>query len=339
MNGQTNAALWDYFFGLKTIGDLRKFSAHLDPTFPEEAALSYYISSWADGEQLADNAAFLPNRMVSPDRSAVMYGNAPVIFEGTNYWSSKPYFSAAELLEKMNNFENLVAGIRASNTNARMTLLLIPEKDHVISRFLLKEDRFAAFEAAVDALTERMAKHGVSLVFQQPFHGIDRFQSTADFAYPDSHLAGRNYVTMFGFVLETLGVSWASIKSHIGLRRLPEFGDLARKFEDVKTSPLLTLQPDVLDSKVTQSAGSETFAEPLGETWQEFSNAAPLVDQSVCLLGDSHCSIYAKRKLTYLFANTFRNTHFEWNPCGIRKKPDVSSFDNVLLEISSRFVV
>lgn len=331
--------LWAEFFELTTVGGLRRLAAKLDSSFPEQAALSYYISTWADVEQSADDTVFVPGHMVSPDRSAIFYGNAPVIFEGTNQWSWKPYFSTAELNGKMSVLANVVAGIREANPDARMTLVLIPEKDYVISRFFLKEDRFAAFEEAVDVLTESMTKCGVSVVHRQPFYGSERFQSLADFEYPDSHLTGNNYVTIFGFVLETLGVSWSSVKNDIGLRRLPEFGDLAAKFENGKPTQVLTLQPDMPGANVAQTAGSETFAESLGDTWQEFRNDAALVDQSVCLLGDSHCSIYSQRKLNYLFTNTFRETHFEWNPCGIRKKPDVTNFDNVVLEISSRFVV
>lgn len=339
MNDPTDTALWDDFFVLETVGDLRRFSAQLDLSIPEQAALSYYISTWPEFAQSDDHAAFVPGINLSRDRSAVLYGKAPVIFEGTNQWSWKPHFSAQELIAKTKVLQNVVAGIRETNPGARMTLLLTPEKDYVISRFLLKEDRFSALDEAIAALRVEMEALDIALVYEQPFQGIDKFQTLADFEYKDSHLAGRNYVSVFGFVLASLGVSWPSVKEAFSLKRLPEFGDLATKFENGQATQVHALQPDVPQGDVTQTAGSESFADPLGQTWQDFANASPLVDQSACLLGDSHCSIYAQRKLTYLFANTFRETHFEWNPCGIRKKPDVSSYDNVLLEISSRFVV
>lgn len=339
MNSKQDSALLQCFFSLNTVGQLRNFCARLDTTNYEHAALAYYISTWPEFAKADDAAAFSPTAKLSEDRSAVMYGNAPVIFEGTNQWALKPYLPTAQLASKLQGFETVIRGIREANRDARMTLLLIPEKDHIISRFLLKEERFQKLEAAVDELRGRMSLLDVKLVFCQPFHNIDKFQTLADFEYKDSHLSGRVYVTVFGFLLESLGISWARIKNEIGLRKLPEFGDLAAKFENGKPTQSLVLQPDMPGGKVTQTAGSETFAEPLGETWQKFQNEGALIDHSVCLLGDSHCSLYSQRKLSYLFANTFRETHFEWNPCGTRKKPDVASYDNVVLEISSRFVV
>jgi hypothetical protein len=140
-------------------------------------------------------------------------------------------------------------------------------------------------------------------------------------------------------VLESLGVSWAAIQSHIGLQQLPVFEDLSTKFENIQPREVLTFQPHISGAAARQTAGSPSFADPLGATSQTFRNDAPLIDQSVCVLGDSHSSIEAQRKLTYLFANTFRDTHFEWNPCGIRQTPDTTGHDNVILEISSRFVL
>lgn len=334
-----NNALWNTFFSLRTVGELRAFAAQLDPSVPEQAALSYYIGTWPETSSASDDDPFAPNEKLSLDRSAIMYGRIPVIFEGSNMWSSKPHFTVEQLNERLTNLEKVVSRVRESNTNAKMALVLIPEKDHVISRFLLKENRFDTFERAIGALAPRMSAMGISLLFDQPFRGIEKFQTLEDFEYKDSHLPGRNYIIVFGFILERLGIPWQSVRSGVSLKKLPEYGDLATKFANGTPAQTRTFQPDVPQASVVQHAGEKTFADPLGDTWQSFRNDAALVDQSVCLLGDSHCSIYSQRKLGYLFASTFRETRFEWNPCGLRKKPDVASFDNVVLEISSRFVV
>ena len=331
--------LWDNFFKLATIGELRNFAAELDSSIPESAALLYYISTWDAFAQSNDNDVFSPTSHLSEDRSAVKYGNAPVVFEGSNFWARKPYLTNTALARQLEDLENLVVQIRASNPHARMTLLLVPEKDHVISRFLRKEDRFNCIERAVEKLSGRLALKGLPVIFTQPFLEIDRYLNLADFEFFDSHLPSRYYVIVFGFVLESIGIPWTFIKDHVGLKQLPEFGDLSIKFSDRQPSHVLAFQPDVHEVMAHQVAGTASFGDPLGETLQEFHNEKAIVDQSVCILGDSHSSIFSQRKLTYLFASTFKDTHFEWNPCGVRKMPDVAKYQNVVLEISIRFVV
>ncbi|MEI6798130.1 MAG: hypothetical protein WCO04_02795 [Pseudomonadota bacterium] len=240
---------------------------------------------------------------------------------------------------KLRDLENLVGYIRDSNPKARMTLVLVPEKDHVMSRFLLKETRFDVIDRAVNMMSKRLATRGLPLIFSQPFVEIDRFLTLADFEYGDSHLPSRHYVTIFGFALESLGISWASLRDRIALLQLPEFGDLTLKFENTAPHPGVTFRPNMPDDCARQTAGTASFAQPLRDTWQTFRNDKALIDQSVCVLGDSHCSIHADRRLTYLFANTFRTADFVWNPSGIEKIPDVAAYDNVVLEISTRFTM
>lgn len=339
VNNQVDTKLWSDFFALETVGELKTLFKRLDISIPEQAAISYYISTWPDFIHGKDDETFCPGNFVSRDRSAVMFGKMPVIFEGTNNWSWKAYYPAEDLIAKTESLKNSISVLRELNPVAKMSLLLIPEKDYLISRFFLKEDRFSALNSAIASLQTWLEKLDIALIYEKPFHRIDKFQTASDFEYMDSHLPGRNYVSMFGTYLADLGMPWTDIRQSITLKNMPQFGDLATKFAEGIPAAVPMLQPDVPQSTVTQISGNETFADPLGDTWQDFSNDEPLVDQSICLLGDSHCSIYEQRKITYLSANTFRETHFEWNPCGIRKKTDIASYDNVLLEISSRFTV
>lgn len=331
--------LWESFFALDTVGALRRFSLGLDGSTPEKSALAYYISTWSAFIDSNDEAVFVPVAHLSVDRSAVKYGNAPVIFEGSNLWAWKPYFTAEALTQKLHDLEHLIVQNRNSTPNAHMTLVLIPEKDHVISRFMRKETRFNSFDRAADELSGRLAARGIPMIFKQPFIEIDRFLTRGEFDYSDSHLPAQCYVTVFGFVLEALGISWASVRNRIGLQKMPNFGDLSIKFGDRQPTQELAFQPCISGAASSQTAGTASFVDPLGNTWQEFRNDQAPIDRSVCILGDSHSSIYAQRKLTYLFAETFRHTRFEWNPCSIRKKSDVAAYDYIILEISSRFVV
>lgn len=339
MNTETDLALWERFFGLNTVGELRQFYATLDQSVPEQASLAYYIASWLIFSDASDGHVIDPLSYLSEDRSAVMYGAMPVIFEGTNKWSSKAHSSTEQLVQKFKNIETMATKIRDANCQARMVIYLIPEKDYVISRFFIKDDRFVRFDAAIDALKRRMAELGIPLIYDQPFHNIQSYQKLSEYEFRDSHLAGRNYITLFGFGLEQLGVSWASVKSSVTLTPVDVVGDLVTKFDNALPIASSALEPNVPKAEVTLTAGTPSFESPLGDTWQDLSNNTPKVDQSVCLLGDSHCSIFEKRKLTYLYASTFRETHFEWNPFGIRKKPNVSSYDNIVVEISSRFIM
>lgn len=331
--------LWKVFFSLKTVGDLRQFRSTLDNLVPEQAALAYYISTWPVYQNANDADTFLPGSSLSPDRSAVMYGSAPVIFEGSNHWAWKPYVPVDTVRSRLRALENLLTGIRRSNESAKMVLVIVPEKDHVISSFFLKEKRFAHLEEAVEQFKRSMTTLDVRMVFDQPFLGIERFQSLEELAPPDSHLAGRNYANIFAFVLSILEVWHSELESLIKLKQVPFFGDLSFKFETVRRVPDFTYQPDSEIGQPILISGNETFASPLGETRQLFHNKTAVIKQSVCLLGDSHSSIYSQRKLNYLFASFFEDTYFEWNPCGIRNRPGYLPYQNLVLETSSRFIL
>ncbi|MRX52183.1 hypothetical protein GI374_17615 [Paracoccus sp. S-4012] len=331
--------IWPAFFRLNTVGGLRKFHGSLDYSAPEQAALAHYISTWPIVGSDQDDARFVPESYISLDRVAIMYGNAPVIFSGRNQWCTKPYLSAEAARGKLSGLEHLVSSIRRSNPDSRIALLFVPEKDHVISRFILNEDRFSRIEEAIAELRARLALLDVKLIFEQPFGGLGEVMKLSDFSYGDSHLANFNYVSMLSFVLSALAVPSGTVDIGLGTADHTIFGDLAAKFGDGRTVKAVSSGPDFPNSRVVQVAGNETFASPLGDTWQEFVNDAASVNETVCLLGDSHCSIYRQRRLTYLFSNIYRRTCFSWNPCGTRKRPGMLEFDNLVLETSSRFVV
>lgn len=339
MNLDQNSTIWDAYFALQTVGDLRKFQMVMDLSDPEQAAFSYYISTWPFFKDAYSDAAFAPGNSLSNDRSSIFYGNAPVIFEGSNQWSIKPYLPIVQLEEKLSKFENLVKSIRNDNRKSRMVLIFVPEKDYIISHHILGENRFDVLREAVVSFAERMSALDVPFIFDALFEGSGVQRQVGDYSYQDTHLMGKDYISIFESALTLLGYGSAAQNAQIDLADVRCFGDLAAKFESggktVETLP----QPDVSGSEVAQVAGLETFGKPLGKTWQTFVNNHAEISASACLLGDSHCSIYRQRRLTYLFANFFQNVHFSWNPCGARDKTGQLDYDTIVLEASSRFTL
>jgi hypothetical protein len=97
--------------------------------------------------------------------------------------------------------------------------------------------------------------------------------------------------------------------------------------------------PSYQTAAEAEQAGTPSFGEPLGSTWQSISNDNPLLPGKVLVLGDSHSSILAQKRLTYLSAATFEKCLFYWNPVGVREAPDPTDADFVILETSLRFVL
>ena len=187
-------------------------------------------------------------------------------------------------------------------------------------------------------LSSVLAAAGVNTVFDEPFFH-HYCPSANDYGYPDSHLRCVDYEKIFQHAILSLNHDHTIFKDQYELVEDVAFGDLARKFDSNGLTRFIGLAPLFPKSVVTLEKGRKSFGDPLGATWQEFINTSPIIDESVCILGDSHSSILDSRKLTYFLANTFRSTRFEWNPCGIRTFPERLNFDNIILEISARFVV
>lgn len=324
------------FLQLETGKDLVEFASSLDPANPYHRAFGYYISTWNLAQ---DYTAFEPVKYVAEDGSAILYGNCPVVFGGSNCWAEKCYAELADYEAKLEQLYKRCASIRKGSPSAKICLLMVPEKDFVISVILLKEDRFSKMLQAIVAFRNRLRGIGIELVFEDAVVGMDKYQTVADFEYFDSHLAPRNYVILFSRALEVMGFDWAKVRPRVGMVKMNVYFDLQTKFGDTKVRPLNVYDIDFKDEAIRQVAGSPTFAEPLGDTSQTFRNDAAIFDENVLVLGDSHSSILEKRRLTYLFAGTFRSVHFDWNPAGVRGVVDTSAYDTILLEISSRFVL
>jgi hypothetical protein len=336
MLGRNAEDIQRLFFSLENWSDLRNFLDCLDLADPSQAALHYYANTWVAPED--SRAHFEPSSYISSDLSAIYYGRCPVIFEGSNQWARKSNCSRSYYDEKLQLVYLRCRNIRQINPLAKMCLVLVPEKDFLISTVFLKENRFDNMRAAVSSLQSRLKSLDIPVIFEQPIRRMAEFQTLKDFEYPDSHLMPRNYVVIFSHVLANLGFNWNSVAPLLGMERRPVYLDLTAKFKDGVDQPINSFELNFVVEGAQQVAGSKTFSNPLEQTRQVFANDTSVFPEDILVLGDSHCSIYSQRRMTYLFANAFRRTAFSWNPSGIRPDEGLKDCRYIALEISSRFV-
>lgn len=340
MNETITETIWSKFFALRSANELKSLLPELDDAIPAHAALRYYINTWTDLSARDDDKPFNPAQYLSPDRSAAMYGLCPVIFEGTNEWAFKPYRSKTHFDEKFGGFTKRIAKLRETFPSQKISLLVVPEKDYLISTYLLQESRFREIRAALHDFGRTLNELSVEFIFDEPLSNIATLQNLQQFEYFDTHLLASHYVSLFKQMMMSFGIELALVEPAISLVKKDVYGDLAHKFDVSPSGPYQTTAPFVQHSTATLTAGSQTFEKPLGDTWQLFDNATPTLDQTICILGDSHSSIFDQRRLTYLAACTYRQCAFYWNPIGLR--PDALENidqDHILLEISQRFIL
>ncbi|MCE8433698.1 hypothetical protein, partial [Rhodovulum sulfidophilum] len=217
-------------FDLKTWEELRTFLDGLDSTDPFQAAIGYYAKSWPAPKD--DDAAFEPTMFLSEDLTATYLYSCPVIFEGTNNWAQKSFLSRAECDEKLQDVVHCCARLRGENPDARFCLILIPEKDFLISRSFLREDRYDAMLGAVEALRAKLVSFDIPVLFEQPIQNIEKYLSLSDYEYPDSHLHPRNYILFFARALGALGFDWERVAPSVKMEKQQVYLDLSEKFKD-----------------------------------------------------------------------------------------------------------
>lgn len=337
--GDSSSEISSDLLGIANIGQLRRFRTKLNISHPFQAALAYYIDSWAIQAETEDDCSIMLSQYLSLDLSAVLLGSVPVIFQGSNSWSEKPYAAPKYHADKLALLLKSINNIRESNLDSRVVVLVVPEKDYILSQLLLCQGRFDGIDDAFAEFEDNLRSADVELIFKQPFKNVSDTGKINDYAYSDSHLLGRDYISIFYHVLDSIGVSNNELAKRVHLKRRLVFNDLAAKFYPKRQSMTEELCPEYYGESCSLVAGYDDFSSPLGNTWQEYVNSNPVSSQSLLLLGDSHSSIYSQHKLNFLFANTFKHTRFAWNPCGIRQQVGSADYDIIVLEISLRFCI
>lgn len=326
------------FFDLRKAGELQDFIAGLDLADPLQAALRRYALTWPASSTADGDAAFDPARHLSADLSAALLGDCPCIFLGSNDWAIRAMAPIEALEDKMRLFARHIRYVRKQYADRQLLAVVVPEKDFLMDALFTRTGDYAGMAEAMQRLGAGLDESGIDLLFHQFIDGLEKYQPREELLYFDTHLPTRNYVQILANVLQTLDLNWQEVES--GLQVIPgeDAHDLLEKLAGRPEELQPVYVPDFPGASVTLSAGDESYRTPLGETWQRHANKNPIIAKKVLLLGDSHSSIHANRKLTYLFSSVFAETEFHWNPCGVRGILPETDADIVILEISQRFV-
>jgi hypothetical protein len=327
------------FFRLSTLRELHVFRRSLAADSPVDLAFAFLLGSWTWQQEADPDSPFLPHLALAEDLSAGMLGERPIIFMGTNYWAAKPYLSLEYHIEKVTSYANHLKRMREVFRKNKVVLSIIPEKDYVIDKHFLNTGRFQLVDEAMSHLARLCADMEIPMLFNEYLAPLREYETEADLSYFDTHLPGKHYIQIFSRLLSQCGHSWQDIVGAFTMLDNPGYGDLHARFGDVATRPPLPRLPALKAERLAVVAGTPSFGEPLGATWQSISNEAPLLPGKVLVLGDSHSSILAQKRLTYLCAAAFEKSLFYWNPVGVRETPDPTDADFVILETSLRFVL
>lgn len=326
-------------FSLRSVESIENFVDGLNLTDPFAASVAFLVRSWNSKAQKEGRETIEPATVLAQDLSAAIQGDFPVVFMGTNAWATKPYLEPARHMESIDRFLNHLTQVVSCLGDRPVVLAVVPEKDYVIDRYFLNSGRFAAIDAAMSHLRDACDAMKVRLIYNGYIDGLRAWENPEDFTYRDTHLTWRHYQQIFAEIVVALGANWNDIAPHFTLSDRLVFGDLQSKFSGHK--PLATIAKALTrDEKLlTIVAGTKSFAEPLGSTWQLISNSRPLRRNKVLVLGDSHSSILSMNNLTYLLASTFESCEFRWNPAAIREAVVSTDADAVIMEISQRFIM
>lgn len=334
-----NALLWKAFFANTTVGELKHFRAALDSEQPVQRALGRYIDSWQSSLSHDHGTPFEPRAYVSDDLSSALYHSSPCIFMGSNSWAVAATTERPKQESYLSFLAARIQSIREYNPDAVMVVSVVPEKDYTISRMFESEtDEIRELTESMLTFKRILAAHDIHLIFDEYLEGLSKYQSIADYDYPDSHLPTANYLQIFARQLSFVGIPWENVEKNLLINAQPEYLDMVDKLQLGFNNPVQFALPQMNSSHVKLIGGSETFGDPLGDTVQVLLNEAPMDEREILILGDSHSSIYGRKKLTYLLANIFSKTTFNWNPCGFREEITKVPYPIIFLEVTQRFL-
>lgn len=325
------------FFSLNTVGGLREYLINSAEECADIKTLQRYASTWGLME-LDDDVPFLPQRFLSEDLSAALYADCPSIFLGGNSWAKAYTLNPISFRDRVESFFLNLKSIREDNPDAEIYLILVPEKDYIINKMFVRDSYVDHFDIVISQLRERLAEIDVQMCFDEYVGPLASYQVIQDYIYPDSHLPTANYIQKFSRFLTSVGVDWEKIKFRLKVEKDMEFCDLNDRLVGLPENPVTFYTPKFIDEDVELVGGDESFASPLGNTKQILKNNNWVDARRLLILGDSHCSIYSKKKLTYLCANTFSDVEFQWNPCGVRSAVGSTKHSIILLEVTQRFI-
>jgi len=296
-------------------------------------ALLSYINDWL--QLTPENQTFDFKQFLSDDHSSIMYGRCPIIFLGTNDWATKRFYSEESLNIEMKKWRHHLNSMLDKST-APIYCCIIPEKDTVLRSFLNPENPISP----IDSYTKHLMSGFKNRI--AGYSDLTSIQATPDknilnYEYYDSHLLSRDYLGIFFSTLQGLNLINDIDIDRIKLKPEPHIGDLSKKLRST-SRPSSYLALSYANESAQLISGNESFNTPLRKTQQSFKCNTPMIDAKVTIYGDSHSSIYQQKKLTYLFANTFKRCDFLWDPFCINNQKPMDDSDFIIFEISQRFM-
>ena len=333
------AAIKQKFFSLSSWDGLGLFQADLESDDPIARAFMFLVKSWSNEVPADPDAEFDPGHYLSEDLSAAVLGKCPVIFMGTNDWAIKPYVDQSAHMSKAQIYSKRLKKLKTIFSGRRLVVSVVPEKDYVLDKQYFQTGRFAAIDSAIYFLQNVCRELEIRFIYNDYLAPLGKYESIGDFEYCDTHLPARHYIQIFAKLLRTFGLDWRDIAESFIMKEIDFYGDLSKKFGSRYFGHSRSKAPCAKNGQIRVVDGTPSFAEPLGATWQFLVNENPLRTGKVLVLGDSHSSILAQNRLTYLLAATFERCEFFWNPLGVREDPQPSDADFVFMEISQRFLL
>lgn len=334
-----NLKFWEQYFALRTTGELKKFCDGLDRSDPDQAAFMRYAKTWRAQHDQDDGRDFDPRAHVSEDLSAALYLGAPCIFLGTNSWAVAASMDAEYHRDRLAHMAKRIGSIREHNPNSTIVLAVIPEKDFVISRMFVRDGSTDSCRTALHGFRRRLSEYGIEMIFDDYLDNMQAYQSLQDYLYPDSHLPTANYIQVASQYFRRSKIEWPRVQERLSIELGDEYCDLNEKLSNSAKNPVRFPMVRMSPAEVHLIEGSESFSEPLGDTRQVLRNDKAVDERRVLILGDSHSSIFAKRKLTYLCAGIFAETEFQWNPCGFRSTIESVPQPVIYMEVAQRFLI
>lgn len=285
-----------------------------------------------------DSAPFDPSAYLSQDLSCAIYHDCPCIFMGSNSWATAAELDPETQASRISSMAVRIGAIRKANPKAIMVVAVVPEKDYIIDRMFTLNRRGDGLTESMALFRKKLAEFDIQMVFDEYIEGLAHHQAIEDYAYPDSHLPTANYIQILAGQLAHADVPWKEVRSRLSVQQQPEYCDLVDKLRLGINNPIEFSLPQIAGAELSLIDGTDSFSEPLGDTTQVFSNPDLIDERDLLLLGDSHSSIYTRKKLTYLNAHVFSNTTFQWNPCGFRNEVRSVPQPVIFMEISQRFL-
>ncbi|WP_156387724.1 hypothetical protein [Methylobacterium sp. Leaf399] len=322
---------------IDTVAGLLDFNASLDISKITDHAIKIKIERFIERQNLDAHSSFDPTRFLSMDLSSIIYGLSPVIFMGTNEWAIKRLLDLDSLDKKTDYYTHRVNCI-SERVKGRVAFIIIPEKDFVMDRIAKRRLYTDDMDHSLAKLTDAAQAKGNVFVYDNFINALPFWASEDDYAYADSHLLGRDYLSIFFETLDGLGLNSSAIRNNFVIQKARSYGDLNYKFGSALIEHEYYLIPYFLDKSQLLRSGSSSFESPLGKTVQKFMNPNATIKASIEIFGDSHSSIFDQFRLTYLFASIFEKCSFHWVPWGGIPEEFSSDADFVIMEMSQRFV-